>query len=75
MIINERPRKSKLEIDLRGPSGNSYVLINLVDTLGKRINIPDKIRRDIKSTMMLGNYEQLIKTFDLWFGDHVILYR
>lgn len=65
----------KIEIDLAGPEGNAFYLLGLVDTLGKQLNIPLKIRRDIKQLMMSGSYDELLKTFDIWFGDYVVLYK
>lgn len=65
----------KIEIDLSGEQGNAFYLINLVDSLGRQIGIDRKIREDIKKTMMLGSYDNLLKTFDIWFGNIVTLYR
>jgi len=65
----------KIEIDLKGSDGNAFVLLGYVDTIGTQINIPKRVRNDIKKTMMMGNYDQLIKTFDIWFGNYVDLYR
>ena len=65
----------KIEIDLTGPEGNAFYLLGLVDTLGKQLNIPLKIRSDIKQLMMTGSYDELLKTFDIWFGDYVVLYK
>ena len=67
--------KRKIEIDLHSENGNAFYLLGLVDILGKQLNIPEIVRTDIKNTMMLGSYEDLIKTFDIWFGKYVILYR
>ena len=67
--------KRKIEIDLNSESGNAFYLLGLVDNLGKQIKLPKEIRNDIKKTMMMGNYDQLIKTFDIWFGDYVTLYK
>ena len=65
----------KIEIDLHGKNGNAMYLLSLVEVIGKQLNIPTEVRKDIKSVMMMGNYEDLIKTFDIWFGDYVILYK
>ena len=65
----------KTKIDLRGRDGNAFVLLGYVDTIGAQINIPKRVRNDIKKTMMMGNYDQLIKTFDIWFGNYVDLYK
>lgn len=65
----------KIEIDLKSPQGNALYLLGQVEVLGKQINIPLEVRKDIRRVMTMGNYEDLIKTFDIWFGDYVILYR
>jgi hypothetical protein len=65
----------KIEIDLLSPQGNAMYLLGLVDDLGKKLNIPIEIRKDIKNVMMMGSYEDLIETFDVWFGKYVILYK
>lgn len=65
----------KIEIDLRGENGNAFFLLGYVDIIGAQINIPKRVRSDIKKTMMMGNYDQLIETFDIWFGNYVDLYR
>ena len=72
---SEELSNRKIEIDLSGPEGNAFVLLGYVDTIGSQINIPKRVRNDIKKTMMMGNYDQLIKTFDIWFGNYVDLYR
>lgn len=64
-----------IEIDLRGPQGNAFYLLALAHDLGKQLKFDKKIIEDIVNTMKLGTYEDLIKTFDVWFGDYVILYR
>ena len=65
----------KREIDLNSPRGNAFHLLGLVSMLGKQLNIPKEIQTDIRNTMMSGNYDELIETFDVWFGDYVILYK
>ena len=65
----------KIEIDLDSPRGNALYLIGQVEVLGKQLSIPLEIRKDIRKVMTSGNYDQLIETFDIWFGDYVILYR
>ncbi len=72
---SEELSNRKIEIDLRGTEGNAFVLLGYVDTIGSQINIPKRVRNDIKKTMMIGNYDQLIKTFDIWFGNYVDLYK
>jgi len=65
----------KIEINLKGPEANAYMLIALASNLGKVLGM-DKFRmRCIQDEMILSDYEMLIQTFDKWFGDYVILYR
>ena len=65
----------KIEIDLSSEQGNAFYLLGLVDTLGRQLNIPPEVRKNIRDVMMMGSYENLIKTFDIWFGECVILYK
>ena len=65
----------KVEIDLKSPQGNALYLLGQVELLGKQLNIPLEVRKDIRRVMMMGNYVNLIKTFDIWFGEYVILYK
>lgn len=61
-----------MEIDLTGPDGNAFVLIGIAKNLAKQLGLDGDL---IASEMMLGDYEDLLKTFDSYFGDFVILYR
>ena len=72
--IEEKPVRH-IEVDLRGTQGNAFFLIGLAKDLGKQLGFDKKITEDIVNTMKLGTYEDLIKTFDVWFGEYVILYR
>lgn len=65
----------QIEIDLQSPEGNAFYLLDLADRLGRQLNIPESIRKDIKAAMMLDDYENLVKIFDIWFGNYVILYK
>lgn len=76
MILNKEDKKIKmLEVDLTGPEGNAHYLIGLAGSLGKQLGFNKHIIKDIQKTMMMGNYDQLIETFDIWFGKYVILYK
>ena len=71
-MIKEKPKKDKLEIDLTGPEGNAFHLIGVANRLSKQLDFDSyKIREE----MMSGDYENLVKVFDSYFGDFVILYR
>lgn len=66
--LNIRP----IEINLLGEGGNAYYLLAIADKLAKRLNLDAK---QIQSEMKSSDYENLVKVFDKYFGDFVILYR
>jgi len=57
-------------IGLRGPEGNSFVLLGKAGELAKQLGLDDKA---IKAEMMSGGYDNLIRVFDKYFGQHVDL--
>lgn len=65
----------KIEIDLRGEKGNSMYLLGMVGSLGKRMEWSGEAISMVRGLMMMGDYEDLLKVFDYYFGEHVILYR
>ena len=71
MIRKKQPKK-EIIIDLTGPDGNAFVLLGRADRFAKQLGL-DHVT--IKAEMMEGDYENLIKVFDEWFGDFVILER
>lgn len=70
------PKKEKedrmMEIDLTGPDGNAFVLMGIAKNLARQLGLDGEL---ITQEMRLGDYEDLLKTFDSYFGDFVILYR
>ena len=75
MILNKKPKKTHLEIDLSGPQGNAFYLLGIVPSLGKQLGMDNFKIKCIQDEMKLSTYEMLIQTFDKYFGDYVILYR
>ena len=71
-MIKSKKEKSGIEIDLTGPDGNAFVLIGTAGNLAKQLGLDSKV---IRTEMMAGDYENLIKVFDKYFGDYVTLYR
>jgi len=65
----------KMEIDLRGEKGNAMYLLGLVGSLGKRMGWSGEAISMVRSMMMMGDYDNLLKVFDYYFGEIVILYR
>jgi len=64
-------KKQKIEVDLTGPNGNAFYLIGLSKSLSDKLGLDAKA---IRKEMTSGSYDDLIATFDKYFGDHVILY-
>jgi hypothetical protein len=71
-MIKSKKQKSGIEIDLTGPDGNAFVLIGTAGNLAKQLGLDGKA---IRTEMMAGNYENLVKVFDKHFGHFVTLYR
>ena len=72
MAIVSKDTTKKRVIDLTGPDGNAFVLLGIAKGLCKQLEIEDDI---ILDDMKSGDYEQLIETFDNYFGDLIDLER
>lgn len=74
MTIRKKRKQSKQVIDLTGPQGNAFYLLGLVQNIYNQSGASDLGQKIVKE-MQSGDYEHLIKTFDLHLGDHFILER
>jgi len=72
MIINSSIPHSRQKIDLNGPEGNAFVLLGYAASYAKQLGLDKK---EITTEMTKGDYENLILTFDKYFGEYVDLYR
>ena len=72
MIKYKKMKTGPVEIDLTGPDGNAFNLIAIAGNLAKQLDLDKK---KIQSEMMSGDYENLLKVFDKYFGEFVTLYR
>ena len=71
-MIREKIEKKEIIIDLTGPDGNAFALMGSAKRLAEWLGFDsDKILSEMRS----GDYENLIKVFDKYFGDFVILER
>ena len=71
-MIRKKQLQRERVVDLTGPQGNAFYLLGLEGTLSKQLGLnADKITNEMKSS----DYEALLKTFDKYFGDYVILER
>lgn len=75
MIRDKVNKQGPLVIDLTGPEGNAFYILGLADQWFKQIGICDKHRKQILDHMKSDDYEHLIKVFDDYFGDFVVLER
>ena len=72
MIRNKIENKGPIVIDLTGPDGNVFALMGYATRFAKQLNFDED---KIINKMMEGDYENLLKVFDRYFGDYVILER
>jgi hypothetical protein len=71
-MIRAKQIAENVVIDLSGPEGNAYCLMGYAKKFARQLNLDgDEIIEEMKS----GNYENLVATFDKYFGDYVILER
>ena len=70
--LSERPRKTTHEIDLSGPEGNAYHLLAYAKGYAQQLDMDFSI---IRKEMESSDYDNLIKTFDKYFGSFVTLYK
>lgn len=71
-MIKQKKKTVGIEIDLTGPQGNAFFLLGTAIKLAKQLGLDGNA---IKTEMMSGDYENLIKVFDKNFGGFVTLYR
>ena len=59
-------------IDLAGPEGNAFALMGYARRYARQLGLDEK---QIISEMMSGDYENLVMTFDKYFGQYVDIVR
>lgn len=59
-------------INLSGPEGNAFSLIGQAREYARQLDLDKNL---ITKRMMSGNYENLLKVFEEYFGDYVTLER
>ena len=75
MIREKQLNNGPIVIDLTGPDGNAFVLMGKAKGLAKQLGYDPIAQQDIITEMMSGSYDELVNTFDKYFGDYVILER
>ena len=71
-MIRDKKPQSEIVIDLTGPDGNAFVLMGMASKFARQLGID---KDEVINKMKSGDYENLIKVFDNYFGDFVILER
>ena len=72
ITIRKKAIGRRVVIDLTGPDGNAFVLIRTANKFARQLSLDaEKITAEMKS----GDYENLVMTFDKYFGEYVILER
>ena len=76
MIVDKNKKPVRpIEIDLSGPEGNAYVLMGYAQRLGRQLGMTQERVDAIIKVMKMSNYDGLVHTFDVEFGDYVIIYK
>ena len=71
-MIRKKQKDKPLVIDLTGPDGNAFCLLGLADKWSKKLGLDkDKIYKEMTNS----DYENLVQTFDKYFGNYVIIER
>jgi hypothetical protein len=69
-MIREKNYSEKPVIDLTGPDGNAFALMGYARRYARQLGLDSN---KIIGEMMSGNYDNLVKVFDGYFGEFVIL--
>lgn len=74
-MIRKKETKSEIVIDLTGPEGNAFVLLDYAKRYAKELSYSKEQVDALIKEMQSGDYENLVKVFDDHFGSFVILER
>lgn len=72
MIRDKVKNSGPVIIDLTGPEGNAFCLMGYAGRFSRQLNLDGNA---IIEEMQSGDYENLLKVFDSYFGEYVILER
>jgi hypothetical protein len=70
MIRDKIKNSGPIVIDLTGPEGNAFCLMGYASKFARQLNLDGST---IIAEMKSGDYENLLKVFDSYFGEYVIL--
>jgi hypothetical protein len=72
MTIRKKRIGRRVVIDLTGPQGNAFALLGCATTYARQLELDAE---NIIAEMKSGDYENLVMTFDKYFGEYVTLER
>lgn len=72
-MIRDKKQQSEIVIDLTGPDGNAFALLAYASKFGKQLGWDRDEIEIILREMRSSDYENLVNTFDKYFGEFVIL--
>jgi hypothetical protein len=70
MVMRKKDYQAEMVIDLTGPEGNAFVLMGYAREFSRQLCIDSE---EVIEKMQSGDYDNLVKVFDEYFGDFVIL--
>ena len=68
-----KPTVEKNIINLDGPDGNANVLLGIASRLCSEVGYASDEKEIMLKRMRSGDYKNLVKTFDEYFGGYVML--
>lgn len=71
-MIRDKQPQQEIVIDLTGPDGNAFALLAYAKRFARQFDLDFS---KIQGEMTSGDYENLIRVFDDYFGEIVILER
>ncbi len=71
-MIRAKTEPQEFVIDLTGPEGSAFVLLGYANRFAAQLDLNYSA---IRAEMTSGDYENLLKVFDKYFGSFVILER
>jgi hypothetical protein len=71
-MIKKKQNNGKIEIDLTGPHGNAFYILGVAKSLCKQLDFNESF---VLNEMKSGDYDNLIKVFDKYFGSVVTMYN
>lgn len=72
--FKQRPKNTKIVLDLSGPDGNAFAVMGLARDLARQLGYEKEDIDQLMDDMKSGDYDNLIQIFDDHFGTLVDIY-